>query len=311
VPDIDIVNALIIKEIRKELHMLKNARSLPRKMCQQTGAAGALAFCLMAPVVPAIAQDNVVAKVGAVEITERELGFAETDLQQQFSKIPEEFRKAAVLNALIDIRLLAKAAEEDGMGNTDEFNARINFLRSRALHNAYFQQNAVNTITDEATKARYEKEIAGVEPQKEIDARHILVKTEDEAKAVIAELDAGGDFAELAKAKSTGPSGANGGTLGYFGKGQMVPEFEQAAFALAKGGFTKTPVKTQFGWHVILKQDERDVEPPTFEDSKEQIAQILMREKYIALLASNREKFKVEIIDEGLKAKVEKFKTSQ
>ncbi len=256
-------------------------------------------------------QSAPMAKVGEKVITERDLSFAEKDLQQQFSKVPEEFRKAAILNALIDIEVLAKAAREAGLADDEDFKARVNFLTSRALHNEFFQEKAVSAITQDETKARFEKEIAAATAEKEVDARHILLKTEDEAKAVIAELDKGKDFAELAKAKSTGPSGANGGTLGFFGKGQMVPEFEEAAFALEKGAYTKNPVKTQFGWHVILKQDERDVEPPKFEDVQNQIRQILLREKYIALVKSNRAKFKVEILDETLKAGIDKLNTDK
>jgi len=272
-------------------------------------------FMLIFTILPlagaASAQEGVLAKVGDVVITERDLGFAETDLKQQFSQVPKEFRRAAVLNALIDIRVLAIAAEDAGLADDDNFKARVEFLRSRALHNAYFKINAVDTITDETVKTRYDKEISETVAEKEIDARHILVKTEDEAKAIISELDAGKDFAELAKAKSTGPSGVSGGTLGYFGKGQMVPEFEVVAFALEKGAYTKTPVKTQFGWHIILKQDERDVEPAKFEDAKSRIRQILLRERYVALIKKNREKFEVEIIDEALKTGIKMLNTTR
>lgn len=270
---------------------------------------GAFALTLLLPMAHTFAETTVVAKVGDKIITDRDLGFAETDLQKQFAKVPAQLRKAAILNALIDIEVLAKAAEETGLANDESFIARVNFLRSRALHNAFFQKNAAEKVSDEEIKARYDKEVAATKPQQEIEARHILLKTEEEAKKVIEELDAGKDFAELAKAKSTGPSGANGGTLGFFGKGQMVPEFEEAAFALEKGAYTKSAVKTQFGWHVILKEDARDVEPPKFEDSENQIRQILMRERYIALIKSNREKFKVEVVDKSLKEALDKLNT--
>ena len=256
------------------------------------------------------AQEEVIAKVGDIVITKRDLGFAETDLKQRFGRLPEELRQAAVLNAMIDIRILAKAAEDAGMADNKEFKARVVFLRSRALHNAYFENKVVNAVTDDAIKARYDLEVSKTEPEKEVDARHILLKTKEEAMVVIGELDTGKDFAELAKVKSTGPSGANGGTLGFFGKGQMVPDFETAAFALEKGAYTKEPVKTQFGWHVILKQDERDKQPPSFEESKAQIKQALLRENYITLIDDSRSKIKVEILDTDLKAGIEKL-TSQ
>ncbi len=257
------------------------------------------------------AQEEVIAKVGDIVITKRDLGFAETDLKQRFGRLPEDMRQAAVLNALIDIRVLAKAAEDAGMAEDKDFKARVAFLRSRALHNAYFEKKVVNTVTDEAIKARYDLEISNTAPEKEVDARHILLKTKEEAMVVIGELDAGKDFAELAKVKSTGPSGANGGTLGFFSKGQMVPDFETAAFALKNGAYTKEPVKTQFGWHVILKQDERDKQPPSFEESKAQIKQALLRENYITLIDGSRNNIKVEILDTDLKAGIEKLNSQK
>ncbi len=289
--------------------MNNNPLSNPKKSQQIIGLLVSSAFTvgLLISTSITLAEDKIIAKVGETEISERDLGFAAIDLQQQFAQVPEQFRKAAILKTLIDISVLAKAAEDSGIADSEETKARIKFLRARALHNAFYQENAVKGITDEDLKTRYDKEVAGTTPKKQVDARHILVKTEEEAMAIISELDTGKDFAELAKAKSTGPSGKNGGTLGYFSKGQMVPEFEKAAFALENGTYTKKPVKTQFGWHIILKQDERDEKPPKFEDSKESVKQVLLREKYLDLIKTNREKFKVEVIDEELKAGIEKL----
>lgn len=260
---------------------------------------------------PATAQDSadkdkVVAKVGGLPITGRDLEFAATELSEQFAKVPEEMRKAAVLNALIDIKSLARQADAAKLGEDDEFKARMAFLRDQALHNFFFQQRVLDTVSEEEVKARYDKEVAATEPEPEIRARHILLKTEEEAKAVIAELDQGADFAELAKEKSTGPSGKEGGDLGFFDKGRMVPEFEQAAFALEKGAYTKEPVKTQFGWHVIMKEDERLSQPPAFEQVKDQVRQVVLRESYAKLLEDARKEVEVEIVDEELKAQLEK-----
>jgi len=129
-----------------------------------------------------------------------------------------------------------------------------------------------------------------------------LLKTEEEALAVISELDGGKDFAELAKEKSTGPTGPNGGDLDFFGKGQMVPEFEEAAFALEMGEYTKAPVKTQFGFHVILKEEERDAPLPTFEAAQDEVRQIVLREKYFSLIEAEREAAVIDVLDEDLKA---------
>ncbi|NQV85308.1 MAG: peptidylprolyl isomerase [Rhodospirillales bacterium] len=135
-----------------------------------------------------------------------------------------------------------------------------------------------NAITDAAVRARYEDEVKKVAGAEEILARHILLKTEDEASAVIAELKKGGDFAELAKKKSTGPSAGDGGKLGFFGKGQMVPAFETVAFALKAGTYTDKPVKTQFGWHVIKVEERRKATPPSFKEMEPGLRDALFQE---------------------------------
>ncbi|NQU61612.1 MAG: peptidylprolyl isomerase [Rhodospirillales bacterium] len=127
------------------------------------------------------------------------------------------------------------------------------------------------SITEADLKARYAefaKETAGSE---QVHARHILVEAEDTAKGIIEKLDKGGDFAELAKKNSTGPSASSGGDLGLFGKGQMVPAFEAAAFKLKKGEYTKAAVKTQFGWHIIKVEDRKSAGPPSYEEVKDTI----------------------------------------
>lgn len=250
-------------------------------------------------------ETDAIAKVGDAVITERELAFATADLGQQFAQVPEDQRRAAILNALIDIKVLASAAESKGLDQDETFKARMTFLRSRALHNSYYQDAVLSKIDDAALQTRYDKEIAALPKSEEVSARHILVKTEEEAKAIIEELDGGADFVVLAKSKSTGPSGPNGGDLGYFGKGQMVPEFEAAVFALEKGQYTKVPVQTQFGWHVIKKEDQRIAEPPGFDDVKEQIRQMLARERYLELVKQSRSDTTIEVLDADLKKKLD------
>ncbi len=240
------------------------------------------------------------AKVGDVAITSADLDQAMDDMAQQFANFPEEQRRARALDSLIDIKVLAKQAEAQGLDEDPELKRRMDLLRNRALHNGYFETVVRPSVTDADLQARYDQEIGAATPEQEVSARHILVKTEDEAKAIIAELDGGADFVELAKAKSTGPSGPNGGDLGYFGKGRMVPEFEQAAFAMETGAYTKEPVKTQFGFHIIKVENKRDVALPTFEQSKEQLQQIVLTEKYAAAVEEGREAVGVEILDETL-----------
>jgi peptidyl-prolyl cis-trans isomerase C len=138
-----------------------------------------------------------------------------------------------------------------------------------------------------------------------VRARHILVRTQEEAEAIIEQLDAGADFAELAVEKSTDPGKGDGGDLGYFGPGQMVEPFEEAAFALEVGAYTKEPVQTQFGWHVIKVEDRRAQQPPAFEDVKEQIRSILFRDAYGSVVEKARAGAKIEILDEALEKGME------
>lgn len=251
---------------------------------------------------PASAQDSkAVAKVGDRMITAGDVDQALLDMGQQFQNFPEAERRARVLDSLIDFNTLAILAKQDGIDQDEAVKRRLALLQARALHNGYFQNKIQPLATDEKLKARFDAEIANAKPEQKVSARHILVKTEEEAKAIIKELEAGADFAELAKQKSTGPSGPKGGDLGEFGKGQMVPAFEAAAFALEKGGFTKTPVQTQFGFHVIKLEDRIDQPLPTFEQSKNQLRQLLLTEAYTEAVKAGREKLGIEVLDESLK----------
>ncbi|KEQ07206.1 peptidylprolyl isomerase [Pseudorhizobium pelagicum] len=262
-------------------------------------AALALAVSFSAP---AFAQeDAIVAKVGEMEIRQSELDLAIANLDPQLQQLPDEQKRVAALSGAIDVKLLAQGAVNEGIRDTEDFKKRMSYITDRELHNSYFRTHVVDAVTEDEVKARYEKEIAALPKQEEVNARHILVKTEEEAKAVIAELDAGKDFAELAKTTSEDSNKSDGGDLGWFAKGRMVPEFEEAAFALEKGAYTKTPVQSQFGFHVIKLEDRRDVQPPAFEQVEPQIRQLVMRDKYLALIAEAKTEQKVEIMDEALR----------
>ncbi|MGE6782412.1 peptidylprolyl isomerase [Ensifer adhaerens] len=245
--------------------------------------------------------DPVIAKVGGEEVRQSELNLALGGLDPQLQQMPEEQKRAAALSAIIDVKLLSATAEKEGLQDDATFKQRLAYLTERELHNAYFKKHVVDAISKEEVKARYDKEVAAIPVQDEVKARHILVKTEDEAKEIIKELDAGKSFVELAKAKSTDPNKNDGGDLGYFTKGRMVPEFETAAFALEKGTYTKTPVKTQFGFHVILVEDKRPQAPPPLEQVEQQVRQLVMRDKYVELLATAKKDAGVEISDPALK----------
>jgi peptidyl-prolyl cis-trans isomerase C len=261
---------------------------------------------------PAVAADPaaVVATVEGQDVTEGDLALALQGLEQQFANLSPEQRRAAALSALIEIRLLAAKAEEEGLDDGEEFQRQMNFLRERALHSAFIEQEVAASVTDEEVRARYDQEIANTPPANEVRARHIIVDSEEKAKELITELDGGADFEELAKANSTDGAASQGGDLGYFGQGQMVPEFEQAAFAMDVGDHSADPVKTQFGWHVIKVEDKRQQQPPAFEQVGPQIRSILLRERYFQTVEEIREAADIEIADAELKATLDEMEAA-
>jgi peptidyl-prolyl cis-trans isomerase C len=163
------------------------------------------------------------------------------------------------------------------------------------LENAYVQQQISPAVTDAAVQAEYNKDYAGKPGPAQVDARHILVKTQAQAQAIIDQLNKGADFATLAKADSIDPGASNGGELGWFSQDQMVPAFANAAFALKPGEYTKTPVQSQFGWHVILCEGKRTAPAPALADVQQTIRQNLADAAIKATLAAARSKVKIEI----------------
>ena len=241
--------------------------------------------------------NKVLATINGDKITSKDVDQISADLDPQFARLPDEQRRLAALAAIIDIKALAAKAEAEKLDATPEFKARMQFLKDRALHNDFFKQQVVDKITDADVRARYDKEMAAMPPQNEVRARHILVKTKEEAEAIIKQLDGGASFEDVAKAKSTDGSAAQGGDLGYFSAGQMVPEFEKAAMALDVGKYTKEPVQTQFGFHVIKLEDKRVQQPPAFDQVKDQVKSILIRERYVEMVKKERADLKIQYTD--------------
>jgi len=189
--------------------------------------------------------------------------------------------------------LVAKAAEARKLGDTDDFKKKLAYARTKLLMEQLLQGEAKAAVTDAALHKVYDDAIGQMKKETEVRARHILVETEDEAKAVVAELKKGADFAELAKSKSKDPGSADGGDLGYFTKDQMVPEFSEVAFKLDKGQLSD-PVKSQFGWHVIKVEDKRERQPPDFEKVKDQLENFLVRKSQSELITKLRAEGKIE-----------------
>lgn len=250
---------------------------------------------------PAIAPETVVARIGGVDVTQGEIALAEEGLDTNYAKLPAEQRRLAAIAALLDIKAIALKAKEAKVDETADFKTRVQFLSDRTLHDSFFKSEIADKITDADVKARYDKEIAATTPENEVRARHILVKTEEEAKSIIKDLEGGGNFEDIAKAKSTDGAAAQGGDLGYFGRGQMVPEFEKAVMDLKPGEYSKAPVKTQFGFHVVKVEDVRAKQPPAFDQVKDQVRDIVMREKYIQSVRAWRDELKVEYVDPAVK----------
>ncbi|MFC5387209.1 peptidylprolyl isomerase [Aquamicrobium segne] len=277
-------------------------------VAQAQEAAAQTATEAPAPVDP----QAVVATVDGQPITEADLELTQNELAQQFAQLPQEQRRAAALSAAIEVKVLSGKAIADGLDKDEDFQRRAAFLQQRALHGELVEKEVVGKITDDEIRARYDAEIASAPPVNEVHARHILVKTKEEADKIVQDLDKGGDFEKLANENTTDPSGkTSGGDLGYFGPGQMVPEFEKAAFEIDVGSYGKEPVQSQFGWHIIKVEDKRVRQPPAFDLVKEQIRPLVIRDKYFALVKQARADAKVEIPDAELKKAVESADGSQ
>ncbi len=252
-----------------------------------TGAA--LALVLTAP---AMAQDadTVLATVGETEITLGHLIAMRERLPQQYQQLPDQALYDGMLEQLIQQQVLADAARAD-LSRANEIgleNEARAFLAGRVIDAA-----AAVTNTDAEIQAAYDAEYGATEPEPEFNASHILVETEAEAQALVAELEGGADFAELAREHSTGPSGPNGGELGWFGLGMMVPEFETAVVDLAPGDLGG-PVQTSFGWHVIKLNETRQKAAPPLEEVRAELEQAVTTQKVDAAIAEITESAAIE-----------------
>jgi peptidyl-prolyl cis-trans isomerase C len=257
-------------------------------------------FALAGPLAtPAQAQaDPVVAKVNGTEIKESDLKAAEDDIGAQLPPMAPEAKKDYLTTYVADMILVSKAAEAKKLGETDDFKKKLAMARTKLLMEALLQSEAKAAVTDEAMKKVYAEAIKDMGNEQEVSARHILVESEDDAKAISADLKKGGDFAAIAKEKSKDPgSKDSGGDLGFFTKDQMVPEFAEAAFKLEKGQISD-PVKSQFGWHVIRVDDKRAKQPPSFDQVREQIENYVQRRAQAEMIQKLRAEAKIEKVGE-------------
>jgi peptidyl-prolyl cis-trans isomerase C len=259
-------------------------------------AAALIAGLTIAGLVPAAAQDGadpVIARVDGMEIRESDLALAEDDIGGGLQPSPPEIRREVLLTYLIDVALIAKAAEAEKLEQSPGFQRRAAYARQKVLMEAMLDKESKSAANEGAMKKVYDESVAQNKPVEEVRARHILVETEDKAKEVLAKLKAGGDFAELAKAESKDPGSSDGGDLGYFTKDQMVAEFAEVAFKLDKGALSD-PVQTQFGWHVIKVEDKRNKPIPDYEQVKDQVQTYVVRRAQAELVSKLREAAKIE-----------------
>jgi len=248
---------------------------------RKLAAAAALSGAVLASAGAALAQDDstvVVARVNGAELYLADLRALYERLPEQYRQLPFQMVYAPLLEQLVGGELVAAEGRKQGVGDDPDVRRQVRQFESVLVQRAYLERYVDENMTEDALRARYDETIAQATGEEQVTASHILLETEADATEVIGELNGGADFAELAKARSTGPSAPRGGSLGSFGRGMMVKEFEVAVFAMDVGSYSDAPVQTQFGWHVILLEAKEVAPPPSFEDSREELESELGRE---------------------------------
>lgn len=262
----------------------------------------AFAFALAVLILPpASAEDEtpgadpVLAVVNGMEIHRSEVVESARSLPPEYQAQIDQILPALV-ERYVDLKLLGDRAEANGLADDSEVKETLSRLQQDVVREVYLRRYLGERVTEEALQARYQDFLKANPPQPEVHARHILVPTKEEAQAVIEQLKSGKDFATVAAEISKGGSAQKGGDLGYILKGDMVPEFAEAAFTLQPGETSKEPVETRLGWHVIKVEDRRDRPPPSFEEVKGDLESAAQQELVTALIQELRDGAKVEIM---------------
>ncbi len=261
-----------------------------RFVLQLLAALHALILCAI--VQPVWAQDApkiTVATVNGEDIYLEEVMALRERLPADLRQQPMETYFDRLVDDIIDSRLAAAAGSQTGLTEDPEIRRQMSIAAQRILAEAWISDQIRKRVTDAELKAAYDTYIADTGSREEVKARHILVAEKQTAEDIINQLKGGADFIALAKEKSTGPSGPNGGDLGYFSRGAMVPAFETAAFGLDIGQHSQSPVQTQFGWHIILVEDKRTAEPPNYAQLQPQLQQNLINQNLARLLDGLRQ----------------------
>lgn len=247
------------------------------------------------PPAQAAPKDPIIATVNGVPVRLSELEVAQQSLPPQYRNMPLQAVFPALLDRIVDSKLVVQEGKKSKVTEDPAYKKRLAFVEEQVLQDFWIQREIARKVTADKLRQRYEERLKSLPSEEEVRARHILVATEDEAKALIAEIKKGTAFDKLAKDKSTDKaSGAEGGDLGWFKKSDMVKEFADAAFDLKKGALTETPIKTQFGYHVIQVEDRRKAPPPAYEELAEQLREEMAREAVTAELDLLRSRAKIE-----------------
>ncbi len=233
--------------------------------------------------------DPVVAKVNGEDIRASDVREAMSGLPDEYRSLPPNMLFPMMLDQLVDRKALVLLAQKQGLDKDPQVQRQMTRAADSALQNALLSRDVGPSVTEQKVKERYDATVANKPGEEEVHARHILVASEDEAKKIIAQLKGGADFAQLAREHSTDPGAAQGGDLGWFKKGDMLPEFSAAAFALQPGQITDTPVHTQYGWHIIKVEGRRQAPPPTFEQARDQLRQDMIQEGVRKVVAEARQ----------------------
>ena len=251
--------------------------------------AAALSVTVLTASLPALSQERIAVATldGEAIHLDEIIAVAET--------LPAEYQQQGIaalypqlVDEVVNARLAAVAGRASGIDKDEDIAAAIKAAADRVIAESYITRRVNEQLTNEAIQTAYDAYVDDTASREQVTASHILVETEDEAKAVIAQLNDGADFAALAKEKSTGPSGPNGGELGSFGRGQMVPAFETAAFSMPAGSYSETPLQTQFGWHVIKVDDKGIEDAPSLEDMRDQLVANLSRQSFSRIVEELR-----------------------
>jgi peptidyl-prolyl cis-trans isomerase C len=292
------------RDIRGAAHTVAAAASRS-ELVRNASRILAFAALISAFALPVAAQDAIIAKVNGKAITEGDMKFAEAEIGGDLGTLPETTKRRVLVEFLIENQLFADQADKLKLGSGANYDERMQYWRRRTLRDVFFDKTFKDSVSEDEAKKFFDQQVGAMKPREEIRARHILVQSKDEAVEVYEKLQHGGDFAALAKEYSKDPGSKDqGGELGFFSRGQMVPKFEEAAFKLKKGEVSE-PFETQFGWHVVKIDDRREQPAPSFDAVKDRVRAAIIHRKAEQAAADLRRQATIEYVDPAIKKSVD------